>query len=150
MDYILKPNKHDCFLCLPVDLLGPFPDRLVLYSDPVVQVVMNLYPYNNAHLIVAPRRHVATLALATEEERLAIINHAARATVILDKVMAPHGYNLGVNQGEVAGAGVADHLHLHVTPRYQGDVNYMTVLAETRVIPEHIRTTYDKLVGFFN
>jgi ATP adenylyltransferase len=122
---------------------------LVLHSDPLCLVIMNLYPYNNAHLMVAPRRHVATLALATVEERIALINLAARATEILDKAMAPHGYNLGVNQGLVAGAGIADHLHFHITPRYQGDTNYMTVLAETRVIPEHIRATYDKLVGLF-
>jgi ATP adenylyltransferase len=130
--------------------MGPCPERLVLRSDSVSLVVMNLYPYNNAHLLVAPRRHVATLALATEEERLAIINQAALATTILDQVLSPHGYNLGVNQGQVAGAGLADHLHLHVTPRYMGDVNYMTALSETRVIPEHVRATYDRLVGYFN
>jgi ATP adenylyltransferase len=150
MDYILGPKEKNCCFCLPKNQLGPWPERLVLYSDPVSLVIMNLYPYNNAHLLVAPRRHVATLAQATEEERLAVINLAARATEILDRVMAPHGYNLGINQGLVAGAGLADHLHFHVTPRYQGDTNYMTVLAETRVIPEHIRATYDKLVGCFN
>jgi ATP adenylyltransferase len=111
---------------------------------------MNLYPYNNAHLMAAPRRHVATLALATASERAALINLAARATEALDQAMAPHGYNLGINQGEVAGAGLVEHLHFHITPRYLGDTNYMTVLAETRVIPEHLRATYDKLVGLFN
>jgi ATP adenylyltransferase len=111
---------------------------------------MNLYPYNNAHLMAAPRRHVATLAKATEEERVAVINLAARATEILDRAMSPHGYNMGINQGSVAGAGLEDHLHFHITPRYSGDTNYMTVLAETRVIPEHIQATYDRLVGYFN
>jgi ATP adenylyltransferase len=150
MDYIMGPKANDCFLCLPTNHQGPLPEKLVLYSDPIALVVMNLYPYNNAHLMIAPRRHVATLAEASEEERLALINQAARATVILDQAMAPQGYNLGVNQGQVAGAGLAEHLHFHVTPRYLGDSNYMTVLAETRVIPEHVRATYDRLVGFFN
>jgi ATP adenylyltransferase len=152
MEYILGPKdtKDSCFFCLPKDHLGPLPERLVLYSDRVALIIMNLYPYNNAHLMTAPRRHVATLALATEEERLAVVNLAARATEILDRTMKPHGFNLGINQGLVAGAGLADHLHFHITPRYQGDTNYMTVLGETRVIPEHIRITYDKLVGLFN
>jgi ATP adenylyltransferase len=150
MDYILGPKENDCCFCLPASHVGPLPERLVLYSDPVSLVIMNLYPYNNAHLMAAPRRHVATLALATPEERLALINLAARATEVLDQAMGPHGYNLGINQGAVAGAGLADHLHFHITPRYQGDTNYMTVLAETRVIPEHIRATYDQLVGLFN
>jgi ATP adenylyltransferase len=152
MDYINAPknDKNNCFICLPKDHLGPLRERLVLYSDSLAQVIMNLYPYNNAHLMTAPRRHVATLALATVEERVAMVNLAARATEILDRVMSPHGYNLGINQGLVAGAGLADHLHFHITPRYQGDTNYMTVLGDTRVIPEHIMATFDKLVGLFN
>jgi ATP adenylyltransferase len=149
MDYILGPKKPDCFFCLPPDHLGPDPERLVLYSDALSLVIMNLYPYNNAHLMVAPRRHVASLALATEEERVSLINLAAKTTLILDQVLAPQGYNLGINQGLVAGAGLADHLHFHIAPRWSGDTNFMTVLAETRVIPEHIRATYDQLVGRF-
>jgi ATP adenylyltransferase len=111
---------------------------------------MNRFPYNNGHLMVAPRRHVATLALATDKERAAVIGWAARATEILDRGQTPDGYNMGINQGRVAGAGIADHLHLHITPRYNGDTNYMTVLGETRVIPEHLRATYEKLLGWFN
>jgi ATP adenylyltransferase len=151
MDYILSPKDGECFFCLPeTHQSGPLPERLVLYSDPLALIIMNLYPYNNAHLMTAPRRHVATLAQTTPEERLALVNLAARATEILDRAMKPHGYNLGINQGPIAGAGLADHLHLHITPRYQGDTNYMTVLGEVRVIPEHIRATYDQLVGWFN
>jgi ATP adenylyltransferase len=152
MDYILGeiPKSDSCVFCLPKDHLGPLPERLVLHADQDALVIMNRFPYNNAHLMVAPRRHVATLAEATEAERLAIVNLAARATKILDEVQRPDGYNLGVNQGLVAGAGIADHLHLHVTPRYNGDTNYMTVLAETRVVPEHIQATYRKLLGLFS
>ena len=152
MDYILRAgsDKGGCFLCLPPDHLGPDRDRLILYSDPVVLVIMNLYPYNNGHLMVAPRRHVATLAKADEEERLALTNQAARASEILDRIMAPHGFNMGINQGRVAGGSVEEHLHIHITPRYLGDNNYMAAIGETKVISEHILTTYDKLVPAFN
>jgi ATP adenylyltransferase len=152
MDYILgkDPGPSGCVFCLPDGHLGPLPERLVLYSDREVLLIMNRYPYNNAHLMVAPRRHVATLALAEPGERLALVNLAARATEVLDRTQTPDGYNLGINQGQVAGAGIADHLHLHITPRYNGDTNYMTVIGETRVIPEHIMATYRNLLGFFS
>jgi ATP adenylyltransferase len=151
MEYILDNNKRPgCVFCLPEEHLGPLKERLVLYSDPQVLLIMNRFPYNNAHLMAAPRRHVATLASATESERLALVNLTARATMVLDQVQKPDGYNLGINQGAVAGAGIADHLHFHITPRYNGDTNYMTVIGETRVIPEHIIATYEKLVGYFN
>jgi ATP adenylyltransferase len=150
MDYILGEDKPGCVFCLPPDHLGPLPERLVLWSDSEVLLIMNRYPYNNAHLMAAPRRHVPTLAQALPEERLALANLAARATEILDRAQKPDGYNLGINQGQVAGAGIADHLHLHITPRYNGDTNYMTAIGETRVIPEHIKATYQKLLGFFS
>jgi ATP adenylyltransferase len=152
MDYILGkgPKVDGCVFCLPKDHLGPLPERLVLFSDREVLLIMNRFPYNNAHLMVAPRRHVATLSETGPGERLAMMNMATRAMAILDKTQKPDGYNLGINQGQVAGAGITDHLHLHVTPRYLGDTNYMTVIGETRVIPEHILATYEKLVGFFS
>ncbi|MDR0354519.1 MAG: HIT domain-containing protein [Deltaproteobacteria bacterium] len=152
MDYILgnAPKSDACVFCLPKEHLGPLPERLVLYSDKDVLLIMNRYPYNNAHLMVAPRRHVGSLAEATEAERLALVNLAAKTTTILDAAQKPDGYNLGINQGLVAGAGIADHLHLHITPRYNGDTNYMTVLADTRVVPEHIQATYQKLLEFFS
>ena len=152
MDYILRAGgeRDGCFLCLPPDHMGPDRDRLVLYSDPVVLVILNLYPYNNGHLMVAPRRHIPSLAKANQEERLALTNQVARASEILDKLMAPHGFNMGINQGRVSGGSVEEHLHIHLTPRYQGDNNYMAVIGETKVISEHILTTYDKLVPAFN
>jgi ATP adenylyltransferase len=152
MDYILQEPKKDegCVFCLPEGHLGPLPERLVLYADPLVFLMMNRFPYNNAHLLVAPRRHVATLADASVEERAAIIELTARVTTALSGSMRPDGFNMGINQGKVAGAGISEHLHLHVTPRYNGDTNYMTVIGETRVVPEHIRATYERLVGLFS
>lgn len=152
MSYICEAGRKDdgCFLCLPADHQGPDRNRLVLYSDELILVMMNLYPYNNGHLLVAPRRHVSSLSAAGETERLALINETARTSDILGKVMCPHGFNIGINQGRVSGGSVEDHLHIHITPRYLGDSNYMTVLGETRVISEHILATYDKLVTAFN
>jgi len=152
MDYILRAggDQGGCFLCLPPDHTGPDRGRLVLYSDPLVLVILNLYPYNNGHLMVAPRRHVPSLAKTSQEERLALTNQAARASEILDRLMAPHGFNMGINQGRVSGGSVEEHLHIHITPRYQGDNNYMAVIGETKVISEHIMVTYDKLLPAFN
>lgn len=152
MAYITRAGlrEGDCFFCLPPDHQGPDAERLVLYSDPLVLVMLNLYPYNNGHLLVAPRRHVPSLLAATEPERLAIMNQAARATEILEKVMCPHGFNMGINQGRASGGSVEAHLHFHITPRYVGDANYMSVFGETRVISEHILATFEKLVGPFN
>jgi ATP adenylyltransferase len=153
MDYLLRDRADEppgCFLCLPAGHVGPLKERLVLYSDETALLIMNRFPYNNGHLMAAPRRHVSSLALATAEERRAVVDLAARATEVLDAVMGPHGYNLGVNQGLAAGAGVEDHLHFHVTPRWRGDVNYMTSLGETRVVPEHLEATWERLVGRFS
>jgi ATP adenylyltransferase len=152
MAYITRAGLRDgdCFLCLPPEHQGPDRDRLVLYSDPVILVMMNLYPYNNGHLLVAPRRHVPSLAAAGEDERLALVNQVARASEILTDVMRPQGFNMGINQGRISGGSVEDHLHFHITPRYMGDANYMTVFGETRVISEHILAAFDKLVGPFN
>ena len=150
MSYITGEREKGCFLCLPPDHLGPDRGRLVLFSDPLILVMLNLYPYNNGHLLISPRRHIPSLSAAGEAERLALMNQAARATDILDRVQKPQGFNIGVNQGRVSGGSVEDHLHIHVTPRYLGDSNYMTVIGQARVISEHILATYDKLVSAFN
>jgi ATP adenylyltransferase len=151
MSYITGAReKKGCFLCLPPAHMGPDRGRFLLFSDHLVLVMLNIYPYNNGHLLISPRRHIPSLSAAEEAERLALMNQAARATEILDRLMRPSGFNLGINQGRVSGGSVKDHLHIHVTPRYLGDSNYMTVLGETRVISEHILATYDKLVSAFN
>jgi ATP adenylyltransferase len=151
MEYILKDGgpQDACVFCLPPEHEGPLPERLVLHSDKLVFLVMNRFPYNNAHLLAAPRRHVGILAEATAEERAALIELVSLTTERLTAFMRPDGYNIGINQGKVAGAGISDHLHIHITPRYNGDTNYMTVVGETRVIPEHIQETYAKLLGLF-
>jgi Diadenosine tetraphosphate (Ap4A) hydrolase and other HIT family hydrolases len=152
MAYITRAGlkEDDCFFCLPPGHCGPDKDRLVLYSDRTALVMMNLFPYNNGHLLVAPRRHIASMSAADAAERLALFDLVARATEVLTRVMEPPGFNIGINQGRVSGGSVEDHLHIHVTPRFLGDSNYMTVFGQTRVISEHILSTFDKLVVPFN
>ncbi len=112
-------------------------------------VMMNKYPYNNGHLLVAPWRHVASIEDLTEEEMTDIMRMVRECVQILRKVMRPDGFNVGLNLGAAAGAGVESHLHFHVVPRWEGDTNFMTVFADVRSIPEHLRQTYAKLLPYF-
>ncbi len=148
MTYILDEDKPGgCIFCLAKD--GKGADDLVLGVGRYCTVMMNKYPYNNGHLLVAPRKHVGRLQELDHQEMAALLDAVRHATDVLDQVMEPDGYNVGLNLGRVAGAGIEDHLHFHVVPRWNGDHNFMTVLGEVRVIPEHIRTTYEKLRPYF-
>ena len=112
------------------------PESLVLHLSALNMVVMNLYPYNGGHLMIAPRRHVGTLAEATPWELADLMALARRVEDVFREVYKPDGINLGMNLGRSAGAGVADHIHMHMVPRWNGDTNFMTVLGEVRVLPE--------------
>ena len=107
--------------------------------------MMNRFPYNNGHLLVAPRQHVPSLDHLSDEETLDLLNMVRSSIDILKKVMNPEGFNVGLNLGRVAGAGMEEHMHFHIVPRWNGDTNYMTIFGEVRVIPEHIKETYKKL-----
>ena len=112
-------------------------------------VMMNRYPYANGHLLVAPKKHVDTLDQLTREEMGDVLETTKNAVHILGEVMKPDGFNVGLNLGEVAGAGIADHLHFHIVPRWQGDTNAMSVLAGVRVISEHLEATFKRLRPHF-
>ncbi|HEV8338315.1 MAG TPA: HIT domain-containing protein [bacterium] len=142
--YVTGPKDDGCFLCE-----APAGDddrtRLLLHRSRRVYIVLNSFPYNTGHLMVAPFRHVATLEDLDAEERLDLMDTAALAVSVLQSALAPDGFNLGVNLGRAAGAGLEGHLHLHVVPRWVGDVNFMPVLGDAKVIPEHLGATYNKL-----
>jgi ATP adenylyltransferase len=106
---------------------------------------MNAFPYNNGHMMVVPFRHTATLSAWAAEEQQEMMQLADLAVELLRKSMRPDGFNLGINMGIVGGAGVADHIHLHIVPRWNGDTNFMPVLSDTRVISEHLRATFGML-----
>lgn len=134
----------ECFLCaagrLPDD-----PSRLVVWTTPHHVVLLNKHPYTNGHLMVAPRAHVASPLTADSGANGEFWNTVLTAQRVLEQVYHPHGMNLGMNLGTPAGAGVPDHYHLHLVPRWQGDTNFMTVLGEVRLVPEDLGTTQQRL-----
>ena len=124
-------------------------DLLLLYRDGLTIVLLNRFPYSNGHLLVAPRRHIPCLTDLEPRECTALMLMIQRSAAILKARLAPHGLNIGCNIGTVAGAGIADHLHFHLVPRWEGDHNFMTVISEIRTIPEHIDLTFDRLLPAF-
>jgi ATP adenylyltransferase len=124
-------------------------DSLVLFSGTTCFVVLNLYPYNNGHLMVVPHRHVATLSALTDEELHEMARLTQRSEAAVTEAYQPHGLNVGINLGKPAGAGVLDHIHVHVVPRWNGDTNFMTVVGEVRVLPEELGETVKRLKPIF-
>lgn len=120
-------------------------ENLIVYRAEHVFVIMNRFPYNNGHMMVVPYRHIADLSLLDLNEKTALMDLITVCQQVLQQVMAPHGYNVGMNLGRTAGAGIADHLHFHIVPRWNGDTNFMPVLGETKVISEALERTWDKL-----
>lgn len=150
MDYVRGEEKS-----FPGCIFEAAPGRehdrssLLLYRDPLLVVFLNRFPYANGHLLLAPARHLADISDLSEEESQTMMAMLRQSIGILRKHLQPHGFNVGLNLGEVAGAGLADHLHFHVVPRWEGDHNYMTVVGEIRTIPEHINRTFDLLLPDF-
>jgi ATP adenylyltransferase len=135
--------------CIFCNSLEPGRDDLVLARGRVSYVVLNLYPYNNGHLMIVPERHVATLEASTPEERLELMRFTRHAEMALNEAYAPQGINIGINLGRPAGAGVVDHLHIHLVPRWNGDTNFMTVIGNVRVLPEDLGATVQRLRPIF-
>lgn len=148
IQYIEMEKPEGCFLC---EGPGQNNDALnyILYRGDKNFIILNGYPYNPGHLLVSPYRHVANLEELTEEERHEHFEIVSRSIKVLRQVFNPGGFNIGINAGKVAGAGIDDHFHTHVVPRWQGDTNFMAVLADTRVLPEALAGTYQKLRGKF-
>lgn len=117
-------------------------DALIIFRGRHNYIVMNLYPYNTGHVMIVPKRHVANLEDLTIEEKLELIVLTQASIQGIREALNPHGFNVGINLGRVAGAGIEDHIHVHVVPRWNGDTNFMPVIAETKVIPQDVRETY--------
>jgi ATP adenylyltransferase len=137
----------DCIFCDAVTL-PPDPD-IVVFRGVHGYVILNLYPYNSGHLMVVPNRHIGSLAEASRDELGELIALTRLAEIALGEVYEPHGLNIGVNLGKAAGAGILNHLHIHVVPRWNGDTNFMTVVGDARVLPEDLTTTAARLRPIF-
>jgi len=148
MEYIQMKKPKGCILC---EKPGQDGDAInyILYRGDKNFVILNTYPYNPGHLMIAPYRHVASLEELTDEELHEHFDIVSRSVKVLRQVFNPGGFNLGINIGKVAGAGIEDHIHTHIVPRWQGDTNCMPVVADVRVVPEALAETYQKLKGKF-
>jgi ATP adenylyltransferase len=124
--------------------------NLIVHRGELCFVILNLFPYTNGHLMVAPYEHLASLPELGERTVAEMMALTQRAMTVLESVYEPHGYNVGFNQGRVAGAGVEHHIHMHVVPRWGGDTNFMPVLADTRVMPQSLGESYRALKGSFD
>lgn len=149
--YLTAPKSDQATVCIFCAAATTSEPRatLTLYRSSDALVMLNRYPYTNGHLMVAPVAHEARLFDSTDRSLRALIRLTAEAQRILSDVYRPDGFNVGMNFGQVAGAGVADHYHMHIVPRWSGDVNFMTVTAKTRLVPEELDATFDKLEPHF-
>jgi ATP adenylyltransferase len=143
-----KYAPEGCVFCRAPEAPDPA-SALVVARGERTYIILNLFPYTSGHLMVVPYAHVSSLADVDDETAAEMMTATKRAQRALDAVYRPDGYNVGLNLGKAAGAGIDQHLHMHVVPRWVGDANFISVVGETRVIPEDLNTTYDKLSRYF-
>lgn len=145
IEYILADKQDGCVFCKALSVQ----DDLTLFKGRQAMVVMNKYPYINGHLLVAPVRHVSALHELSQDEMGQLLSTVERSIGVLKKAMRPEGFNVGLNLGKVAGAGIEEHLHFHIVPRWSGDTNALAVFADVRVIPQHLQETFNNLKPHF-
>lgn len=144
MEYILREEGNECIFCQK-SKDNKDEENYILLRGKKCMVILNTYPYNNGHLMIVPYRHIDSVEDLEESEAQEMMKLLSLMTVSLKKVLSPDGFNVGMNLGDVAGAGIMDHLHLHIVPRWKGDCNFMPVLSDTKIIPEALQQTYQKL-----
>jgi len=148
--YVSKgEGSHGCIFCEKASSSND-EENLVVHRGERNFILLNIYPYNNGHLLIAPYEHVSTLEELSEEAAIEMMRLARITEGHMRRVYQPKGINIGLNIGECAGAGVAAHVHLHILPRWPGDVSFMTSVGETRVVPEELRTTWEKMRDAFS
>lgn len=148
MEYIKSEKSENCIFCsLPAE--GDDAKNYILCRGRSAFIIMNIFPYNSAHLMVSPFHHIKCLTEQDADEGAEMNQLVRKCVEILRAVINPDGFNIGYNLGKVAGAGYDKHIHCHIVPRWTGDTNFMPVLGETKVHPEHLKTTYHKLLPHF-
>lgn len=148
MQYIVGPKSNGCILCEKAKE-GEDAKNLILARGPSAYVLMNIYPYTSGHVMIAPYRHLGRLERLSGEEASEMMAWASKSERVLRGAFQAEGFNVGLNIGKVAGAGIEDHVHMHVVPRWHGDTNFMPVLSKTKVIPEYLEETYAKLLPYY-
>ncbi|MGZ3533594.1 MAG: HIT family protein [Thermodesulfobacteriota bacterium] len=143
MHYILGEKKRGCFFCRNLKEKRQR-KNLILHQGQYVFVMMNKFPYNNGHLMIVPKRHHLNLEDLNSDELIEFFELLKTSTQVLKAALRPNGFNIGMNIGKAGGAG-EDHIHLHIVPRWEGDTNFMPAIGETRVVPEYLERTYQKL-----
>ena len=141
-------NEEGCVFCRAFEDQPSF-DNLVIFRNELVAVMLNRFPYNNGHILVVPHSHKDSLTMLEKEEQHALSDAVALCESAIRSCYSPDGINIGMNLGQAAGAGIVDHLHYHILPRWHGDTNYVTVIGELRVIPEDLESSYNHLRNFF-
>jgi ATP adenylyltransferase len=150
MQYVTEvDHPKGCFLCAAVEDSPADPDSLVVYAGPHAFCILNRFPYNNGHLLVAPKAHKGRLCELSDGETIALHRLVDRALHVIEDVMQPQGFNIGLNLGRAAGAGLPEHLHWHIVPRWSGDTNFMPVIGEIKIIPQALMETRDQLRAGF-
>lgn len=144
-----NPKDEGCIFCKCQNEDVDDENSLVVYKGKEVFILMNRYPYNNGHLLIIPYRHIARISEMSESERLEIFFLIDKSIEALEKTMAAQGHNVGTNLGRVAGAGIDDHIHFHVVPRWNGDTNFMPVLGDVKLISEDMKKTKLRLSKYF-
>jgi ATP adenylyltransferase len=143
LKYIIGDKEEGCIFCKkPKE--GNDKDNLILYTGETSFIIMNRYPYSNGHLMTVPYKHTNNFSDLTREEKLELMDLTAKCIDIL-QVIKPEGFNIGMNLGKTGGAGIDDHLHFHIVPRWSGDTNFMPVIGDVRVMPEYLEDTYETL-----
>lgn len=148
IDYILGPKPGECVFCLP-ETTEEDAERLILYRGRHSFVIMNKFPYSNGHIMVCPYRHVMNIEDLNQEEQTEIMDLLQHCSRILKQHFNCQGINIGLNQGEAAGAGIREHLHFHLVPRWNGDSSFMAVMDEVRTIPQHLSETWTQMLPYF-
>lgn len=150
MDYLMSPKNGECVFCTALsEGKQSYGDHFILYADELSLVIMNRFPYAHAHIMVLPRKHVSMLSDLTTEEHTSLFELVMQSQTLIWEALNPQGMNLGMNLGKAAGAGIEDHIHFHIVPRWIGDTNFMPVLADTRTMPQHLSQTYKYLLPYF-
>ena len=149
IEYVLQEKPAGCIFCDKSSLEVDDREDLVLSRGKHSFAIMNLYPYNNGHLMISPYKHTADLGKIDDETHLEMIHFMQQWTTILSDCMNPEGFNTGANLGKIAGAGVEEHYHVHIVPRWAGDTNFMPVLGHTKVLVEGLEETWEKLTELY-